>query len=176
MSNWLVSTPETLLHVALSALAIYFTVIVATRISGLRTFAKMSSFDLAITVSFGTVIASTIMNSSQSVLQGVMVVFILIGLQALFSVAKKYSKWFRKASTNSPLLLMDGSEILTDNLAKARIEEEELIAKLREANVYQLHQVLAVVLETTGDISVLHAKDGGQDIDPKIMEGVRRNK
>lgn len=39
------------------------------------------------------------------------------------------------------------------------------------ANVTRLEQVRAVVLETTGDLSVLHGPD---DIDPAILDGLRR--
>lgn len=49
---------------------------------------------------------------------------------------------------------MDGNTILHENLEYTRIEENQLIAKLREANVLNYDQVFAVVLEATGDISV----------------------
>ena len=40
------------------------------------------------------------------------------------------------------------------------------VAKLREANALNFGQVRAVVLETTGDISVLH----GEHLDPAILD------
>ena len=50
----------------------------------------------------------------------------------------------------------------------------DLLAKLREANVLSFHQVHAVVMETTGDVSVLHGTgDEDTDIDAMI-DGVRR--
>ncbi len=58
---------------------------------------------------------------------------------------------------NAPLLLMDGTEVLSDNLRRANMTEADLRAKLREANVTRLEQVRAVVMESTGDVSVLHA-------------------
>lgn len=45
----------------------------------------------------------------------------------------------------------------------------DLIAKLRGAGVHRLADVDAVVLETTGDVSVL---SGGDPIDPAMVEGV----
>ena len=44
-----------------------------------------------------------------------------------------------------------------------------MIAKLREANVLDISEVRAVVLETTGDISVLH----GESCAETVMEGTR---
>jgi uncharacterized membrane protein YcaP (DUF421 family) len=48
----------------------------------------------------------------------------------------------------------------------------ELRAKLREANVLEWSQIRAVVLETTGDVSVLHGDEGGTPLDPSLLEGV----
>lgn len=57
-------------------------------------------------------------------------------------------------------------------MSAAQITRSDIIAKLREANAIQLDDVLAVVVETTGDISVLHQTGDDCTIDPKLMEGV----
>jgi len=44
------------------------------------------------------------------------------------------------------------------------------MAKLRESNVVHLDQVLAVVLESTGDVGILH---GEGPIDEPLLAGVR---
>lgn len=161
-NKWLWSSWDDLTVVILSCIAIYLVVILMTRYSGLRTFAKMSSFDFAITIAIGSIIASTIMNGGQSILKGTVVLLTVTSLQMLFSIIKRRSKFFKKLTTNTPILLMDGSTILYENLEKVRVSESELIAKLREANVIKLEQVLAVVMETTGDISVLHSSDNNK--------------
>ena len=68
---------------------------------------------------------------------------------------------------------MDGAEIIHQNLKSARVHEDQLIAKLREANVYNFNQVIAVVLETTGDISVLHRSICREDeFEKRLLQGV----
>nr|WP_274388191.1 YetF domain-containing protein [Salsipaludibacter albus] len=74
---------------------------------------------------------------------------------------------------NDPVLLMDGGRILEDNLAATRVTRDDLYAKLREANVLNLDQVRAVVLETTGDVSVLHGP--ADQFDPDLLASVRRD-
>lgn len=59
------------------------------------------------------------------------------------------------------------------SLRKARMTVEDLRGKLREANVLERAEVRAVVLETTGDVSVLHG-GSGRDVDGWLLEGVRR--
>ena len=58
MENWLTVSAPVLIKTALSIIAIFTAIIVITRISGLRTFAKMSSFDFASTIAIGSVLAS----------------------------------------------------------------------------------------------------------------------
>ena len=66
---------------------------------------------------------------------------------------------------------MRDGQILYDNLNKVEITENELRGKLREANVIRLNEVKAVILETTGDVSVLHG-DGDKEIEDYILEDV----
>jgi len=53
---------------------------------------------------------------------------------------------------------------------RSRVTEDDVRAKLREANVFNYHEVEAVVLETTGDVSVLH---GGSNFDNDLLADVR---
>ncbi|MGB3464881.1 MAG: hypothetical protein WBA74_06420, partial [Cyclobacteriaceae bacterium] len=57
--------------IILSAVMIYLVLIVSTRIAGKRSFSKMSSFDFAITISIGSIIAATILNQSVKIVQGI---------------------------------------------------------------------------------------------------------
>ena len=71
---------------------------------------------------------------------------------------------------NAPVFLMRDGEFLEDALRATRVAKSDLVAKLREANVLDLKQVRAVVLETTGDVSVLH----GDVLDEILVENVKR--
>lgn len=55
--------------IVLSTIGIYVAIIIFTRINGLRTFSKMSSFDFAVTVAIGSVIASTAATKGPSLLE-----------------------------------------------------------------------------------------------------------
>lgn len=171
--SWLYSDLNALTTTVISTVLIYLSVIAITRLNGLRTFAKMSSFDFAITIAIGSIIATTMLSDSLSVATGVTGLIVLIGMQALVAFLRKQSNAFDNAISNTPLLLMDGPRILHANMKASRITEGDLYAKLREANVTQMGQVLAVVLETTGDISVLHT-DSDNQLSPEVLKFVRR--
>ncbi|AGP78929.1 hypothetical protein I633_15860 [Alteromonas mediterranea 615] len=70
---------------------------------------------------------------------------------------------------NTPVILMRNGEIIDGALEKTRVARSDLLAKLREANVLDLNEVRAVVLETTGDISVLH----GEHCSEALLKGTK---
>lgn len=161
-----------LLAVLLGTVGIYLATVLFTRLVGLRSFSKMSSFDFAMTVAIGSVIASTIVIDGVSLLKGTVALALLYGLQFLVGSLRERFETFAGVLDNRPILLMAGPEILHENLRKAQVTEGDLRAKLREANVLRLDRVHAVVFETTGDISVLHGEpDAALDLD--ILRDVR---
>lgn len=142
-------------------------VILLVRLNGLRSFSKMSSFDFALTVAVGSLLAGVISggDSPWPALVGIVAVF-----AARFAISKGrvLSDAFEGAVDNSPMFLMYEGRILEENLPFARVTRSDLISKLREANALDIAQVRAVVLEATGDISVLH----GGDVSPELLDGV----
>lgn len=73
MDNWIVEPLSTLIIVVFPVLPIFSIIILITRISGLRTFAKMSSFDFATTIAIGSILASAVINTGQSIVKGTVV-------------------------------------------------------------------------------------------------------
>lgn len=163
------TTSTDLVAVLISAIVVYVAVIVATRIVGLRSFSKLSAFDFAMTVAIGSIIAS-VGTTTVALVDGLVAVGVLFAAQ--FIVA-----WLRRRTDllgvvdNRPLLLMHGETVLDEHLDRARITRDDLRGRLRQANVRDLGTVQAVVLETTGDISVL-AGDPDTDLDLALLEGV----
>jgi uncharacterized membrane protein YcaP (DUF421 family) len=157
-----------LLVVAAAALGIYVWVIAATRLAGLRSFSKMSAFDFAMTVAIGSIIAATALGTAP-LMHGLLAVALLYLAQISVSRLRQ-STSLAGLVDNEPLLLMYGTEILDEHLARARLTRKDLLARLREANVLRSADVQAVVLETTGDVSVLQ---GEGQLEPRLLEGVR---
>ena len=154
--------------IVLSAIGVYVAVIVLTRLSGVRGLAKMSSFDFAATVAVGSTVASAALGSSPLV-NGVVALAMLYGLQYLVATLR-WRELLGGATDNAPILLMAGREVLEGNLRHARVSRSELWAQLRLAGVHSRDQVRAVVMETTGDVSVLR---NGEPFDAELLEGVR---
>lgn len=168
MTDWFTTSPGDLVAVAVTALALLATAIVVIRIVGLRSLSKMSSFDFVVTVALGSIVAGTSLTDTP-LWHGMTAFAALLGGQWIVAQLRRRTRLSRYID-NQPLLLMHGSTILQENLTHARVTTDDVIAKLREANVTDLDQVLAVVFEATGDISVLH---GDGPLDERLLQDVR---
>jgi len=173
--EWLYKSTDPILITVISTFLIFISIVTLTRIIGLRSFAKFTAYDFAFTVAIGSILSS-ILTSSTTVTHGITAIGSLLLLTFIFSKLQRKFTVINNLISNKPLLLMDGKEILEENMQKARIEKTQLVSKLREANVINYEQVYAVVLESTGDISVLHKSsvDEENNFDDNLLEGVRR--
>lgn len=171
--DWVQVDTNEVFMVALSAIVIYAAILLYTRLTGLRSFSKMSASDFAMTVAVGSLFASSISNPNPTIGVALIALGCLFAGQWLLAILRAKSSSFVAAVGNQPYLLMRGDQFLRENMAETNVTEEDIIAKLREANVLNMEQVKAVIFETTGDISVLHSKDATLEIDPKILEGVK---
>jgi len=162
-----------LILILLRAMLVVATIIVLTRLHGLRSFSKMSSFDFAITVSIGSVLAGAV----TTLTTGLWVY--LTALAFLFLVQFTLSRLriaglAQGVADNAPLLVMENGKMLKANMDKGGMTENDLWAKLREANAFDLDKVQAVIMESTGDVSVLHGDPDTKKISPEVMQGVSR--
>ncbi|MGJ8592826.1 MAG: DUF421 domain-containing protein [Aquaticitalea sp.] len=165
-------TEKSLFLIVCSSIGIYIAVILYTRLFGKRSFSKLSSFDFAMTVAVGSMIATTVLSDSVSFADGAIGLLMVYALQLIAAFLRRY-KWFRDLIDNTPTLLMDGDVMLWDNMKSVRVTEGDIRSKLRESNVSELSEVKAVIFETTGDIVVLH-KQHNRPIEDWIMEDVQR--
>jgi uncharacterized membrane protein YcaP (DUF421 family) len=161
-----------LVAIILSSIGIYAAVIILTRIVGKRSFSKMSSFDFAMTVAVGSIIATTILSDSVNLAYGIIGLSMVYLLQAVAAFFRRY-QWFRRMIDNEPTMVMYGHVLLRENMSAVKVTEGDIRSKLREANVTKLSQVKAVIFETTGVLVVLHS-DSSEPIEEWILKDVQR--
>jgi len=173
--TWIRAAKDASLMIVLSAVALYVLLILYTRLVGLRSFSKMSAFDFAITIAIGSILVSVTLWQKPTLLEGAVALGVLFGLQFVVGNLRKRLSGVTALVDNRPLLLMDGPEVRSDHLRRANMTEADLRAKLREANVTRLAQVRAVVMESTGDVSVLHAPPNAPPLDEALLADVQGN-
>ncbi|NJC06835.1 uncharacterized membrane protein YcaP (DUF421 family) [Sphingomonas kaistensis] len=153
----------------LTASAVGWTLLLA-RLIGLRAFSKATAFDFAATIATGSLIAQAGTRSVWSeYLQAMAAIGAVFLIQYILARGRLLSARFQKVIDNEPRLLMQDGRFLDDAMRDARITRATLLGKIRQSPASSVADVRALVLETTGDISVLT----GDHVDPRLLEGVR---
>lgn len=168
LENLLLTPPEAL-AVVLSTIGLYWVFVVLIRLLGQRALARMSSPDLATAVALGAVIGRAALGYTPTLGAGILALVTLFAMQALAGQIRRLSR-FRHLLNNKPILLMVGSEAVEENLRRTHLAEEELWPQLRLAGIHHRSEVGFVILEPTGEISVVRR---GTTLDMKLMGDVR---
>ncbi|MDN3525548.1 DUF421 domain-containing protein [Halomonas sabkhae] len=157
-----------------TALAMYLLILVLAKLCGVRSFAQLSSFDIAATIAIGSIMASTVVTGPSALLPGLVGLTTLYGLQVVVSGWRRRQDAVRRTIDSPPILLMQaGGEILWDNMDCARVTEDDLRTAMRAANVIDPQSVQAIIMEGTGGLRVLHGHGTPIPRDAWILQGVR---
>lgn len=160
---------DTILRGAILAAAALLWATLLIRINGLRSLSKMSNFDFVMTIALGSLLASAATSSEwKPFIQALAAMASLFAVQ--WSMNELRVKWpaFRVFLQNRPVVLVRDGEFQTEAMHETRVSRADLYEKLRSANVSDISKVRAVILETTGDVSVVK----GEKLDPELLEEV----
>jgi len=172
MQEWVTDEYTAIAKVFASGVVFYLVTILGSKLAGIRSFTKASSFDFLVTLAMGALMASTVIDQKISLLEGTVAVASLYMMQNLIASIRMRWAFINRYIDNQPIMLMEHGKFLEDNMRKINITHEEVNAKLRSCNINNYTQVRAVVLESSGSVSVLK-NDPGNPVDPSLLEGVR---
>jgi uncharacterized membrane protein YcaP (DUF421 family) len=159
LASWYFDGWPRLWHIAASTGLLFAGLLILLRIGGKRTLARFTVFDWVVSVAFGSTMASAITSSSVSVADGLVAFASLVLLQTVVALISLFVPGGRSVITGDPTLLAYRGRLLHSRMKRQRVTEPELRQALRQQGFHNLDQVEAIVLETTGDITVLGAGD-----------------
>ena len=162
MAGMFVSDWFTILRTIVVGILAYAALLSFLRVSGKRTLAKMNAFDLVVTVSLGSTLATIMLSRDVALAQGALALGLLVALQFVITWSSVRLGWIRHVITGEPSLLLFRGRYLDDALRRARVSEEEIRAAVRSHGMSAIESVEAVVLETDGSFSVIARGDERQ--------------
>jgi uncharacterized membrane protein YcaP (DUF421 family) len=133
----------------------YVALILLLRISGKRTLSKFNAFDLIVTVAFGSMLASALLNSDRALADVIGAFALLVLLQFVITWSSVRWSAVHALVKAKPQLLYHRGEFLHDALRRERITETEVLAAIRSQGNGSTSGVDSVVLETDGTFSVV---------------------
>jgi uncharacterized membrane protein YcaP (DUF421 family) len=149
----------TWLAILVSVPAGYVSLLVVLRVAGKRTLSKLTVYGLCVTVAFGSLFASVVVNRSLPLGDGILAFALLAGLQTLVGWWSTRSDALRRVVTARPTLLVRLGRVDANALRRERLRLADVHAAVRGSGHASVTEVLAVVLETDGSISVVGGSD-----------------
>lgn len=138
--------------------AVYIMLLVIVRLSGRRTLAQMTPFDLVLVLIVAETTQQALLGDDFSIVNAAVLIITLFTIDIALSYVKRFSptadKWLDGAPT---LLVVDGKPV-EEALRRSRIGMNDVMEAARKAHgLERADQVKYAVLEAAGDISIIPA-------------------
>lgn len=162
ISKWFVSPIGQLLETAVVGLCCYISLIVLLRLSGKRTLSKMNMFDFIMTIALGSVFASAMVIGSTTYTKAMVAFITLVGAQYVITFLSARSSVFHNAITATPTLLYYDGRYFEKAMRRERVTRSEVLGAMRQNGQGAPEEILAVLLESSGDLVVMNRLDADQ--------------
>jgi len=151
--NW-----SSIAQIFITGVCCFIGLVIMLRVSGKRTLTKMNAFDFIMTVTMGSTLASAISSNDITIVEGLVALGVLILMQYIIAWISARSAWFQQLIKATPSVLYYKGRYYESTLKRERITKMEVHAAMRIQGFADPSQVLMVMLETDGRLSVI-AKD-----------------
>lgn len=148
-----------MLMVLLKTLIIYAYLLLIMRLMGKREVGQLQTFELVVSMIIADVAAVPIYDEKASLLNAIISVGTLFLLHVIIAIINLKSVKGREILCGRPRILIEKGKIDEEALKKEFLTINELQERLREKDVFNLGEVEYVILETSGQISIVLKPD-----------------
>ena len=150
---------QTILRITITGVLAYILVIFIIRAAGKRSLSQMNAFDFIVTITLGSILANILINQNLALFEGLYAFALIIFLQYIATSLSARSNTFKDIIKSKPQLIFYDGQYLKTAMQKERIVTDEVLQTIRSQGYASLDEVLAVILETDGSLSVLSKAD-----------------
>jgi uncharacterized membrane protein YcaP (DUF421 family) len=135
---------------------VFIVLLVIIRLSGRRTLAQMTAFDLVLVLIVAETTQQALLGDDFSIINAVILIITLFTLDILMSYLKEHSPRAEKLLDGVPTVLISLGKPDARPLKRARVDIEDVLESARSKHgVERLDQIKFAVLEVGGDISIV---------------------
>jgi uncharacterized membrane protein YcaP (DUF421 family) len=152
---------ESVVRIVLLAAATYVILVAVLRVVGEQALAKMSSYDMIVTIALGSLLVGIPLGSGVTLADGLAAIATVLFLQEGTRFLVRRSRQVSKLIRQRPHLVLWDGQLLRERMDELNVIQEEVRAAVRRAGLGSLAEAQAVVLETDGDWSVVPRQGAG---------------
>lgn len=136
--------------------AIYLFLLLIFRLSGKRSLAQITTFDLVLLLIISETTQQALIGNNFSLTTAFLLIITLAGVDILFSLWKQRSPRLEQILDDAPLVIVENGKLLQERMTKERIDEADILAAARELQgLERLDQIKYGVLERGGHITIV---------------------
>jgi len=143
----------------LRAIAVYFVVLLMTRLSGKRAVGQSTPFDVLVIVLLGTAVQNSLIGDDTSLLGGLILAATLLALNWLVGMISARNSRIDKLVQGSPTILARNGQIAWKELVKRNVSYQDFEVAKRAADCRDDNEIEMAILETSGEITILKVRE-----------------
>src|SRR6266516_2027062 len=140
-------------QIVVRSVVVYGVVFAGFRLLGKRELGQMTIFDLVLILLIANAVQNAMVGPDSSLQGGLVAAAVLLVTNRLASESRLRSPLVDRLFQGRSAVLVEHGQLVTGQLRKQRVAEEDLVAAMREHGIESLDQVQLAVLETDGTIS-----------------------
>jgi uncharacterized membrane protein YcaP (DUF421 family) len=140
----------------LRAVIIYFFLLFIFRVSGRRTLAQITDFDLILLLIISEAAQQGLVGENFSLTNAFLVIITLALLDIILSLITVRSPFIAKVVSGVPMVVVENGRPLKDRMRWARIDDSDVLNAARERHgILRMDEIEYAVLERNGGISII---------------------
>ena len=140
-------------------LIVYVVLLIIFRLSGKRTLSQTTTFDMVLLLIISETIQQALIDTDNSMTNGLILVLTLVGISVLLSLLKQRSPAIERLVDGAPLIIMEDGKTFQERMDKERVDEEDILEAARKLQgLERLEQIKYAVLERNGEITIVPAQ------------------
>lgn len=136
-------------------LLIYFILLISIRLMGKRQIGELQITEFIVTFMLSELATTPIIDKRAPVTYAIVPILLLLSLEVIFSFIISKLPSLKKLFFGSPGILINRGKIMQKELARNRIDINELMAELRLKDIADPSEVNYAILEDNGKLSVI---------------------
>ena len=148
-----------MLVVFFRALILFAVVFIVIRLMGKRELSKVQPFELAIIVMISDLASAPMQSRDTQIFSGIIPIIVLLIVYGIFTLLIRSNNKVENAICGSPSLIIFKGKIIQEQLEKQQLTIEELMAQLREKDIYKVQDTAYALLETNGTLNAVKKSD-----------------
>ncbi len=143
------------------ALAVYAFMLFLFRISGKRTLAEVTPFDLVLALIMSEAIQQALIDTDNSLTNAFLVVTTLIAADAFLLWATHRWRGLDRVVNGLPLVVIENGKVLRDRMDREWMVPEDVMSAARGQGLERLYQIKYAILERGGSITIIPREGEG---------------